>query len=90
MKNVLAQACDRAKARGFIAPAGVWQGLGIGTGRAAIATGDTLPNGYYLYAPPVSSMSSAQRAARVMPAITCLLIEAQSGHSLSVTLEVQR
>jgi hypothetical protein len=90
MKNVLAAACDRAKARGFIAPSGIWQGPAIGTGAAAIEPGDALPNGYYLYAPAVSTVPAAKRAARVMPAIIALVIEAQSGHSLSVTLEVQR
>lgn len=90
MKSVLSAACDRAKARGFIAPSGTWQGVGVGTGSAAVAPGDALPKGYYLYAPAVSTMSAAQRAARVMPAVTVLLIEAQSGHSLSVTVEVQR
>jgi hypothetical protein len=90
MKNILSAACDRAKARGFIAPSGIWQGVAVGAGSAAIEPGDALANGYYLYAPAVSTMSAAQRAARVMPAITALLIEAQSGHSLSVTLEVQR
>ncbi len=90
MKNVLAGACERAKARGFIAPSGIWQGVGVGTGSAAIEPGDALPQGYYLYAPPVSSMSAARRAARIMPPITALVIEAQSGHSLAVTLDVQR
>ncbi len=90
MKTALAGACDRAKERGFIAPSGVWQGVDVGSGSAAVKSGQALPNGYYLYAPPVSTLSRQSRAARVMPPITVLVIEAQSGHSLSVTLSVQR
>jgi len=90
MKSVLAAACERAKERGFIAPSGVWQGVNVGSGSMAIETGDALPHGYYLYADPVVRMAAQDRAARRMPPITALLVEAQSGHSLSVTLEVQR
>lgn len=90
MKSALGGACERAAARGFIAPSGIWSGLPIGTGAAAIHTGDGLPKGYYLYSPAVRTLSQQQRAARVMPPVTALLIEAQSGHSLSVTVNVQR
>jgi hypothetical protein len=90
MKNVLAGSCQRAQDRGFIAPSGTWQGVAVGSGASAIAPGDALPKGYYLYTPPVSSLSAADRAARKMPPVTVLLIESQSGHSLSVTIEVQR
>ena len=90
MKAALSGACERAAARGFIAPSGIWTGLPIGTGSNAINTGDPLPKGYYLYNPPVRTLSQQQRAARVMPPVTVLLIEAQSGHSLSVTVNVQR
>lgn len=89
MANVISGACDRAQSRGFIAPSGVWKGVTIGTGNAALADGDALPKGYYVYAPPVSSMSAAQRAARIMPSMTVALVEAQSGHSLQITVEVQ-
>ena len=90
MKNVLAQCCDRAKERGFIAPSGVWKGVNIGTGRMALNNNDALPSGYYIYAPAVSTMSEQDRAARRMPPFTVLLCEAQSAHSLKVTLDVQR
>ena len=90
MKNALAGACLRSRARGFIAPSGVWEGQAVGSGGAAIAPGDALPSGYYLYAPPVSTLSSGQRSARILPPITALVIEAESGHSLSVTVNVQQ
>ena len=90
MKSALGGACDRAAARGFIAPSGTWTGLPIGIGSTAVRPGDTLPKGYYLYSPAVNTLSQQQRAARVMPPVTVLLIEAQSGHSLSVTVNVQR
>lgn len=91
MKNVLAGACERAKIRGFIAPSGIWQGNPIGTGYpGAINTGDALPIGYALFSQPMYTWSAASRAARIMPPITCILVEAQSAHSLSVTVYPQR
>jgi hypothetical protein len=90
MKATVAGACERAKALGFIAPSGTWQGVAVGTGNASFQPGDAVPNGYFVYAPPVSSLSSADRAARKMPPITIGLIEAQSGHSLSISIQVQR
>lgn len=90
VKTVIAGACERSKTRGFVAPSGTWQGVAVGTGSAAIAPGDALPNGYYLYAPPVSSLSQAQKSARQMPPVTVLLVESGSGHSLAVSVNVQQ
>lgn len=89
MRNVISGACQRAQVRGFIAPSGTWDGVNIGIGNAAINNGDALPKGYALYAPPVSSLSSAQRAARVLPSIVVLVIESESGHSLTVDVNLQ-
>ncbi|HXS93028.1 MAG TPA: DUF3383 family protein [Candidatus Limnocylindrales bacterium] len=90
MQAVISDACVRAQQIGFIASSGQWGGVQIGTGRAAIASGDALPNGYALYSPPVSTLSSGQRSARLLPPITVAVIEAQSGHSLSVNVNVQQ
>lgn len=89
MKNVMAQACETMKSIGFIAPAGVWQGLTIGTGSMAITTGQPLSSGYQIYSPPVSSLTLVQKAARVLPPMTVALIQAGSGHSLSVQVLAQ-
>lgn len=85
MVNVVSQACTQSQNIGFIAPAGVWQGVTVGP----ISYGTSLPQGFYVYSPPVSSLTQAQRAARIMPPMNVLLIEAQSGHSLSITVNVQ-
>jgi hypothetical protein len=90
MKAVLSAACDRSVARGFIAPSGTWQGSNVGSGPAAVVTGQAFTKGYFLYAPSVSSLSAGQRSARQLPPITALVIEAQSGHSLGVTVLVQQ
>lgn len=90
MINVLAGAMQRSQQRGFIANAGTWTGGQIGTGAGAISTGASLPSGYTFYAPPVSTLSQAQRSARQLPAITALLVEAGSAVSLSVTIDVEQ
>lgn len=90
VKSVVAQACDASREIGFISPAGTWTGNAIGTGSGAITTGQALPKGYALYSQPVASQSASNRAARIMPPITVALVEAQSGHSLTVSVDVQR
>ena len=90
MKNVMAGACERSRALGFVANSGVWTGQNIGTGRMALNNGDPIPNGYYLYAPAVASMSAGARANRQLPPITCCLIEAEAAQSASVTVFVQQ
>ncbi len=56
------QICAQAVTNGLVAP-GVWDAGGFGE----LSTGDTLPNGFYIYCPPVASQSSADRAARIAP-----------------------
>lgn len=90
MKNALAGACIRSQSRGFIAPSGTWTGTTIGTGSLAITSGQSLPQGFALYAPPCSTLSPGQRASRQLPPITVAVIESGSGMSLAVTINVQR
>lgn len=59
IKGVITAACVVGVNNGFLAP-GVWLGPPIGT----LNTGDTLPSGFYIFAPPVSTQSQADRAAR--------------------------
>jgi hypothetical protein len=75
---------------GFIAPSGVWAGQTIGSGNNVVAAGDALPKGYYVYAPSVTTLTQSQRAARQLPPISVLLIEAQSAQSLVVQVNVQQ
>lgn len=59
IKAVIKDCCFRAVNNGLIAP-GVWTGPKVGP----LKTGDTLPNGFMVYAPPVATQSKADRAAR--------------------------
>lgn len=86
MVNSVSQACTQSKTQGFIAPSGVWLGVPVGP----IQPGTPLPSGFYVYAPPVGSLTQGQRAARQLPPINVLLIEAQSGHSVNITVNVQQ
>lgn len=85
MANTVNQACTQSQSFGFIAPSGIWAGPTIGP----ISAGTALPKGFYVYTPPVSTLTIAQRGARQLPAMNVLLIEAQSGHSLAITVNVQ-
>ncbi len=60
----VSQACGQGVTNGLLAP-GVWNAGGFGT----LQEGQTLPKGYYVYAPSVASQSEAQRAERVCPPI---------------------
>lgn len=80
-----AKTCEKAIRNRLGAP-GVWTHDGFG----ALETGDTLQQGYYLYAPPVASQSDADRAARKAPPIQGALIGAGAFHSVDITFNFQR
>lgn len=82
---VCEQGCDQGVQNGFIA-AGVWTGPNIGV----LKTGDTLSKGYYVYAPPVASQSSADRAARKSPPITVAVKLAGAIQSVAMAINVNR
>jgi hypothetical protein len=90
MKNVFVTACQQSRSVGFVAQSGVWTGQQIGSGNAGIYPGQALPQGFAIYSNPVSQMSQAQRAARILPPVTVAVIEAGTGNSLTVTVNVQR
>jgi len=77
--------CEKA-VRNRLAAAAVWTHDGFG----ALATGDFLQQGYYLYAEPVASQSDADRAARVTPPIQGALCGAGAFHSLDIVFNFQR
>jgi hypothetical protein len=89
-KSIISAACQRSQTIGFMATSGIWQEGKIGIGAGSLNFNDAMPSGYFLYAPLVSSLSPAQRSARVMPPITVAMIEAQSMHSLAISLQVQQ
>jgi len=51
--------CSQGVTNGLLAP-GTWQSNGFGS----LNTGDFMPKGYYVYAPPVATQNAANRAAR--------------------------
>ena len=81
----IALQCAQGVANGLIAP-GTWNGPPIGQ----IATGDFLPLGYYIYAPPVSSQSQSARAARQSPVLTCCIKLAGAIHTVNYILNVNQ
>lgn len=57
--NNINASMNQAVANGLVAP-GTWTAGGFGQ----LATGDFLPTGYYVYAPPIALQASADRTAR--------------------------
>jgi len=81
----VSQQCDQARINGMIGR-GVWTGPPIGN----LATGQTLGNGYYVYAPPIASQSQADRAARKAPVIQTAIKLAGAIHSSNVLVSVNQ
>lgn len=77
--------CEAGVNNGLIAP-GVWTGPAVG----ALASGQTLAKGYYNYAAPISTQSSADRAARKAPVIQCAIKLAGAVHFANVIINVNR
>lgn len=78
-------ACERARVRGFIGP-GTWEANGI----LNLNTGDALPSGYYVQAQSFTLQSQGDRQARKAMPMYIAFIEAESAHSVSIGIAVQR
>jgi hypothetical protein len=76
---------EQSVRNGLVAP-GVWTGPNIGP----ISTGQTLSKGYFVFAPPVSSQSSAARSARQTPVIQAAIKLAGALHGANVLLNVNQ
>ena len=76
---------EQGRVNGLIAP-GVWNGDSFG----ALMTGDTLTKGYYVYAPPVSSQSQANREARESTVIQVAIKLAGAVHATDIIINVNR
>lgn len=85
LSNTIEGSCVQAVTNGLLAP-GVWTGPPFG----ALNTGDNLPKGYYVYAPPVATQAAAARAARVSPLIQVAAKLAGAVHTVSVLINVNR
>jgi Protein of unknown function (DUF3383) len=76
---------DQGVANGLMAP-GVWSAPGFGQ----LSQGQYLKTGYYIYAPPVSSQSESDRAARVSPPIQCAVKLAGAIQQVLININVNR
>lgn len=76
---------DQSVANGLLAP-GTWNAPGFG----ALKEGQTLAKGYYVYAPPVSSQSQADREARKAPTLQAAVKLAGAVHFANVVINVNR
>ena len=87
--NQIVATCENAMVQavsnGLVAP-GVWNAPGFG----AIVTGQTLAKGYYIYAPPISTQSQADREARMAPTLQIAAKLAGAVHSANVIINVNR
>jgi hypothetical protein len=81
----ISQRLDQAVANGLVAP-GVWAASGFGV----LNEGDFLSKGYYVYAPPVATQSSATRAQRRAPVIQAAIKLAGAIHFVDVIINVNR
>lgn len=84
------QACADMASIGYLG-AGTWEGatVAFSNGQVAIATGDALPLGYKDAAPPYSTQSAADRAARKAMPIYAFILEAGAVHSVTVQVNTQ-
>lgn len=85
LANVVSARLAQGVTNGLIAP-GVWNSAGFG----ALTQGDTLDKGYYVYTPPVSSQSQADREARKAVTMQCAIKLAGAVHSANVIINVNR
>lgn len=72
---------------GLLYPGGVWTGPSIGT---VLNTGDTLPKGYLVFAPQVSTQSAAQRASRKAPLIQAAVKLSGAFHYADILISVNQ
>lgn len=82
---VISNSCDQAVTNGYLGP-GVWNSAGFG----AIAQGQTLSKGYYIYTPPISSQSQANREARKSVPFQIAAKEAGAIGDVDVAITVNR
>ncbi|CAN0620508.1 DUF3383 family protein [Burkholderia multivorans] len=83
--GAISSVCDRAVKNGYLAP-GVWNSAGFG----ALNQGDTLSKGYYIYTPPISSQSQADREARKSVPFQIAAKEAGAIGDVDIAITVNR
>lgn len=84
--NVIESACAAGVNNGLIGTGLVWNGPGFGQ----IKTGDILPKGFYVYQPPISTQSPADRAARKSVPFQVAVNLAGGTQSVNIAVNVNR
>lgn len=77
--------CSQGVQNGLLAP-GTWQSGGFGS----LNTGDFMPKGFYIYAPPIASQSPTARAARQSVVFQVAAKLAGAIHTVDVIVNVNR
>lgn len=77
--------CSQGVINGLLAP-GIWQSNGFG----GLNSGDFMPKGFYVYAPPIASQNIADRSARKSVPIQVAVKLAGAIHTVSVLINVNR
>jgi len=77
--------CEEAVNNGLVAP-GQWNADGFGQ----LERGDSLPKGYYIYAPPMALQNQAIRETRVAPPMQIALKLAGAIHEIDAIVDVNR
>ena len=85
LTNTVEAVCSQAVTNGLLAP-GVWTSGGFGS----LSMGDFLPKGFYVYAPPIASQNSADRAARKSVPIQVAAKLAGAIHTVNVLINVNQ
>ncbi len=85
--NTLASECEQGAVNGLIGRGLVWNGPNIAT---VLRTGDTLPKGYFIYAPKISTQSQADRDERKTPLIQVAVKLAGAFHSADFLISVNQ
>lgn len=83
--SVIENRLDQAVTNGLVAP-GKWNGDSFG----ALNSGDMLTKGYYVYAPPISTQSQANREARDSTVIQIAIKLAGAIHATDIIINVNR
>jgi hypothetical protein len=83
ISNAIEAVCAQGVANGLFAP-GTWNNAGFGQ----IQSGSFLSKGYYIFQPPVSSLTPAQRAADQGVFFQIAVVLARAVHGGNVQINV--
>lgn len=86
LATAITAACEQGVTNGLIGPGLAWNFQGVGQ----VSQGDILPKGYYVYAPPISSQSQEDRAARKSVSFVVLICLAGGVHNAVVGVTVSQ